>query len=180
MAEYDDEFDETTDGPADLRKALAKAKKEATEARKAQEEMAKQLATLTGQVKGNTLAELLKAKGANPKAAKYALKDDVEATPEAVDAWLAENGEFFTAKASTTEGEESGDEPGAGPTGDMAELLAALQNNREMSYDSSATVNATEQVLLAKLEELGKNVKSEAEITAALRALGAPVAAPGY
>lgn len=179
MAEYDDELDETTDGPADLRKALAKAKKEATDARKEREDMAKQLAELSGKVKGNTLAELLQAKGANPKAAKYALKDDVEATPEAVDAWLAENGEFFTNKASTNEG-ESGEESGTKPTGDMADLLTALQNSRDMSLDSSATPNATEQALLAKVAELGNNVHSEAEITAALRALGAPVAASGY
>jgi hypothetical protein len=71
-------------------------------------------------------------------------------------------------------------EEGAAPTGDMADLIAALQSNREMSYDSSATPNATEQALLAKVAELGKNAKSEAEITAALLALGAPVAPSGY
>lgn len=180
MAEYDDEYDETDQGPADLRKALAKAKREATETRKAYDEMAKQLADLNVKVKSNTLAELLSAKGVNPKAAKFLQSDNVEATPEAVDAWLAENGEFLNLKPKTETTDGAAEEQAPGTDPGMKALLDALANNRELSQDSSSTPDATEQTRLAQLAELGRNVKSESEITAALLAMGAPVAAPGY
>lgn len=180
MAQYDDEYDEDDQGPADLRKALAKAKRDATEARKEKEEMAKQLADLSIKVKSNTLAGLLQAKGVNPKAAKFLQSDNVEATPEAVDAWLAENGEFLNLKPKSETSEGAADEQASGPTDGMKALLDALANNRELSQDSSATADASEQTRLAQLAELGKSVKSESEITAALIAMGAPVSAPGY
>jgi hypothetical protein len=99
----DDNFDDENDhSPAGLRKALEKAKREA---KKAQEELAAEREARTkaeGLVKKSTLTEILKDKGVKPGLTRWLEKDDVEATPEAVDAWLTENGEFFNVKAEAT------------------------------------------------------------------------------
>lgn len=175
MPEYDELDEENDANPGNLRAALKKAQKEKADAEKAQAEMQKQIADLTKLQAGQTIAQLLQAKGVSPKAAKFLQNDNVEATPEAVDAWLTENGEFFNIKSGDdTPTGESATAPSPA-SGDYAAVLAALQANSAMGQESSATQNAQEQVLLGKLSELGQNVKSEADITAALRALGAPV-----
>lgn len=108
--DIDDEFEPEDHSPAGLRKALEKAKREA---KQAQAELAKERearATAEGLVKKSTLKELLEKKGVKPGLARWLEKDDVEATPEAVDAWLTENGEFFNVKADAPK-EQAADEP---------------------------------------------------------------------
>lgn len=82
----DEQFE---DAPRALRQAYAALKK-------AHEADTKELSTLRTQVQTRTASDVLKDKGYNPKAAKFLLKDGVDLSDEkAVDAWLAEEGEFF-------------------------------------------------------------------------------------
>jgi hypothetical protein len=106
----DDDFEPDDHSPAGLRKALEKAKREA---KQAQAELAKEREARTaaeGLVKKSTLKDLLEKKGVKPGLARWLEKDDVEATPEAVDAWLKENGEFFNVKAEAPKVEPKPDE----------------------------------------------------------------------
>lgn len=80
-----------SDADSDLVKTLRAAlKSKANEAKQAADE----LATLRKEKRTSTLADVLKDKGVPTKAAKL-LPADIEPTPEAVDAWLAEFGDLF-------------------------------------------------------------------------------------
>jgi hypothetical protein len=71
----------------DLRKQL-KAKADA------EKEMATKLAKLEGQVRKQTISEVLSSKGVPSKVAAL-IPGDVESTPEGVSKWLEEYGEVF-------------------------------------------------------------------------------------
>lgn len=105
--------DEQGNGPADLRKALAKAKK-------ALDERDAELASLRGEKRAATVTDALKELGAKPGLAKFIPADISDAA--GVGTWLKENGEVFgytgpSAAATQGEqqqeqgGEEAGDEP---------------------------------------------------------------------
>ena len=133
---YDnDDFDDDQDhSPAGLRKALEKAKREAKEANaradKAEAEKADALKT----VKKSTLKDILEKKGVKPGLTRFLEQDNVEATAEAVEAWLQENGEFFNVKANAPK-DEAGDEV-VDDAGDEdvidPELAAALEASQRL------------------------------------------------
>lgn len=82
------------DAPRALREAYEKLKK-------AHQADATELVTLRSSVQQKTASDVLEAKGYNPKAAKFLLKDGIDLSDDkAVDAWLAEEGEFFKVEGS--------------------------------------------------------------------------------
>ena len=107
MSYDDDQFDDQQSGPKALRDELAKVKKALADA---QAENAK----LSANVKTVTLENILRDKHIPANIQRWLKRDEVEPSPEAVDKWLAENGEDFgykpgqapTDSASTPEGEQ--------------------------------------------------------------------------
>ena len=101
--DFDDDDNEQQSGGA-LRAQLEKALKDL---KAVQDENAK----LSASVKSATLETVLRDKGIPPKIQRWLKRDDVEPTADAVDKWLAENGEDFGWKprssAETPEGEQS-------------------------------------------------------------------------
>lgn len=94
--DYDDDFSNNT--PKALREAY---EKQAKELKKLQDDLAAEREARSKAekvAKSQSLTSLLRDKGVKPALAKWLEKDDVDATPEAVDAWLKENGEFFNVK----------------------------------------------------------------------------------
>jgi hypothetical protein len=73
-------------GPANLRKALKRAEKE-------KKELADQLAQIQSDLRSRSVKDVLANKGVPEKVAKF-IPGDIS-TPEAVDAWLAENADVF-------------------------------------------------------------------------------------
>lgn len=107
MSYDNDQFDGEQQSGGALRAQLEKALKDL---KAAQEENAK----LSANVKTVTLENILRDKNIPPKIQRWLKRDEVEPSPEAVDKWLAENGEDFgykpgqapTDSASTPEGEQ--------------------------------------------------------------------------
>lgn len=96
MSDYND--DDYDDNPAGLRAALKKAQKEAREATARAEQAEADRAAALKSVKSQSLASLLADAKAPAGLAKWLEKDDVEASKEAVESWLKENGELFNLK----------------------------------------------------------------------------------
>jgi hypothetical protein len=90
--QYEDDEDdfvneaESDNGPANLRKALKRAEKE-------KKELSDQLAQIQSDLRSRSVKEVLANKGVPEKVAKF-IPGDIS-TPEAVDAWLAENADIF-------------------------------------------------------------------------------------
>jgi hypothetical protein len=91
--QYEDDEDdfvnetaESDNGPANLRKALKRAEKE-------KKELSDQLAQIQADLRSRSVKDVLANKGVPEKVAKF-IPGDIS-TPEAVDAWLAENADIF-------------------------------------------------------------------------------------
>jgi len=89
--EDDDDFDtedvvQQQEVPANLRKALKRAERE-------KKELSEQLAQIQADLRSRSVKDVLANKGVPEKVAKF-IPGDVT-TPEAVDAWLAENADIF-------------------------------------------------------------------------------------
>lgn len=89
--EDDDDFDfeetpKSDNGPADLRKALEREKRE-------KKKLAEELAAIQQDLRSRSVKEVLATKGVPDKVAKF-IPGDVS-TPEQIDAWLAEHADVF-------------------------------------------------------------------------------------
>jgi glutamyl/glutaminyl-tRNA synthetase len=139
--------DGDTDLVKSLRKALKEANRQVTEYKTAADQAAKEN-------RSRTLADALKAKGLSEKAAKY-FPADVDPTPEAIDNWLAEDGELF------------GITPQAG-TADQATVNAAQQITSAATNRSSSAQVGDVQSLIAAIQ----NAQNPEELAAAYAAAG--------
>lgn len=185
--EYD-EYDETetNGGPKALRDALEKANKEKAQLAKQVQEALAKVADFEKRQKAQSLSDLLKAKGVDPKYAKWADKDDVEPSEDAIDKWLQENKELIpTSSADSPQNDpapertnvgEQGD-PFAGLPDEVRSALAAMQSSQQL--ESQATSVAfdprAEEAIEKSLGAIADNAKSEADLIKALQALGAPI-----
>lgn len=136
MPEQDwEDHEDDTDLVKNLRKQIRESGKKLTEA----EDRA---AAAEGKLTVNSLAETLTAKGVNPKAAKWLVKDGVDASDEkAVTEWLEENSDLFPAKAP--ESETSAEDP----TGPDAETVAGHQRVSGTSFlQRPADMNKVEEI----------------------------------
>lgn len=93
LDEVDDEA--YANSPKALRDAYEAAKAKLSDAKKLNEQLTGQVKTLTEKASAQTLDQIIRDKNVPATAAKYLKRDKVEATPEAVDTWLAENGADF-------------------------------------------------------------------------------------
>lgn len=93
MADNDIFEDDDDVTPKDLRKQLAKEKKE-------KQDLLDRLATLEKQGRQRSIADVLSEKGYSPKLANF-VPDSVEADGAALSAWLEENAEIFGAPKTT-------------------------------------------------------------------------------
>jgi multidrug resistance efflux pump len=84
--DYEDEYEDQDNGPADLRKALKKAQKE-------REALEAELNQIRKDLKSRTVKEVLESKGVPSKLAKL-IPSDVD-SPEQIDAWLNEYSDVF-------------------------------------------------------------------------------------
>lgn len=92
--DYEDEYEDQDNGPADLRKALKKAQKE-------REALEAELGQMRKDLKSRTVREVLESKGVPAKLAKL-IPSDVD-TPEQIDAWLNEYSDVFGLQTQSQE-----------------------------------------------------------------------------
>lgn len=129
-----DDFDEEqrSDGPADLRKAHRAATRKLKELEKQLAERDEQIKSLSGQVRGKSISDVLQAKGVNPKVAKL-IPDDVEPSEESVSKWLDDWADVFninvpdTANASDDAGGSQETQANELPNGVSQDDLTALE-----------------------------------------------------
>ena len=179
MSDYTEYDDDTFDngGPADLRKAYEKAKREAREAQKALEaEKAARIAA-EKKVRSTTLTEILRDKKVNTKVARFLEKDGVEATPEAVDEWLKENGEFFNVRPAADAQQETTDEVVEDVPEDAIpdELANGIQLSQRLD---SAGVSPSEVDTIQRINSIPADpnkVQSYEDLVAQLAEIGAPL-----
>ena len=186
MSDTDYDFEDFENGednsPAGLRKALKKAQAEAKKANEALAEERKARTTAEQAVKKSTLTDLLKGKGIKPELARWLEKDDVEATPEAVDAWVKENGEFFNIKAEKTEESteqvQEQDAPDAEQEAAASalppELIAALQASQQLDASGVSPSDVSTITRLASVKADPRKVSYE-DLVSQLAELGAPL-----
>lgn len=192
--EYDENEQNDQNGPKDLRNALDKANKEKAALAKQVAEFTARLDQLEREKKSASLADLLKAKGVDPKYARWADKDEIEPSESAVDAWLADNKDLIPVTAESAGGsDESAPENQSAPTGDQGDpfagmpeelqaVLKAMQSSQELESSASTSIPLdprAEAAVERSLAAIGDSAKSEADLIKALTALGAPLTA-GY
>lgn len=193
---YDNEYDENQDaqsGPKALREALDKANKEKAALAKQVQEALDKVAEFEKRQKSQSLSDLLKAKGVDPKYAKWADKDDIEPSEDAIDAWLAENKDLIPAVGESKESatnppaEQSAPEgnqgdPFAGMPDELRTALAAMQSSQQLESSSSTTIPVdprAEGAVEKSLAAIAANAQNEGDLLKALAALGAPITS-GY
>ena len=180
-ARYDDDDDDFDNGednsPAGLRKALKKA---LAEAKKAQDDLAAEKAARTAAektVKKSTLKEILESKGIKPGLTRWLEKDDVDATPEAVDAWVKENGEFFNIQPVAEQQQQQADQEQHGEeSGDQLpdDLVAALQASAQLDASGVAPSQVGTMQRIQSLSTDPRKVSWD-ELVNGLKDAGAPL-----
>ena len=169
-----DEYDDDTPNPGDLRDLVKKLQKELKTVKGSIEEKDKTIADLTGKVKATSLRDLLTAQGIDPKFAKRAELDGVDATEDAVKQWRQDNDGIyaFTPAEPAQEGEASEDEGAADEVPD--DLRNGLQQGQDLEGAGRPSGSSTIADALRAARENPGQFKSEAEIDAYLRSLNAP------
>jgi len=90
--DYDEYEDDETEGG----NTLNVVRKQLRAEQKARKELEAQLAQFAAKERRSTIADVLKEKAASPALARFVERDvEGDVTPEAVHAWLSENGEMF-------------------------------------------------------------------------------------
>lgn len=145
----DDDFEaETSNGPAELRKALKKAEKE-------RKELEKQLNEIRAAQREQSVKSVLESKGVNAKIAKF-IPNDV-ATPDQVEAWLNEYSDVFgTVQKSEQEVEEV--DPRAAEIARLNAAVNGAQQSPAKMEDQLKKLQAIQSK--AELDELTGNAPS--------------------
>lgn len=172
---YDDD-DDYTDGPKALRDALKKAQDE-LKARDAKiADLEKTNTDLATKVKTTTLREALQASGVDPKYARFAERDEVEATPESVKQWVDDNKDVyaFLAPKAESPADPTDDEGDDGPGDEIDPELADAINAAQRVESSGRPSGSTN--LIQQLEGIDINkVQTRAELEKLLGGLGVPL-----
>jgi hypothetical protein len=177
---YDDDESNEATGPKALRDALAKEKKEKRDALKRLADLEAKQAEYDKASRATSLNEALKTAGVKD-AAKVAklYPADGEATADAVAQWVADYKDVFNFGTTSTPDaalDEEGDSKQA-----PAEVDPVVQHyldsmGRTKALESERTEGPMDdERLAAAFAEIEKNAKSQEDITAALRQLGARV-----
>lgn len=121
--EYEDDYEEQDNGPAELRKALKKAQKE-------REALETELNKMRTEVRSRTVKDVLTSKGVSPKLAKL-IPGDITA-PEEIDAWLAEYSDVFGTPVQSAEPVNSADIESAKRIDAATSTASTPQSNEDM------------------------------------------------
>ena len=87
----DDDFVQSQQSESDLLKQLRKELKTKS---KMLSEMEGQLSSIKNEQRQNVIKSVLESKGVSPKIAKF-IPQDIEANPDIIDNWIAENADVF-------------------------------------------------------------------------------------
>lgn len=177
---WDENDDAGNTGPKALRDQLDKLKAELKEQAKELEKAKSENAELVTKVKATTFRDALSDAGIDPKYARFAERDGVEPTAEAVKQWVEDNRDVYaflqkSTAPSTDEvtDEEQGDEVVEEDQipEELAEAIRQGQATEGVGRPSgsSTVVKALEQAQ-ANLDQF----KTEEEVDNYLRSLGAP------
>lgn len=104
MSDYD--FDDDNAGPGDLRKALEKAKAALAAKEKELEAERTARADAEKKAKASTLRDVLSGLKVDPKFARLAERDGVEADEASVKKWIDENKDFYNFTPSAPKADE--------------------------------------------------------------------------
>lgn len=162
--DQEDDFEESQgDGPADLRKAHRAATRRAKELEKQLADLAEQNKTLLGQVRGKSIADLLQAKGVNPKVAKL-VPDEVEASDESLSKWLDEYADALnitvpdSATPPETDGASQDPATSVAPSDEIGQdELAALSDALSVGQPGSVVPAGAVSALLSDVEGNAKS-----------------------
>lgn len=155
------DFDDEATGPKELREY-------AKEQAKQNKELQKQLNDLRTETRTRTVTETLKNKGLPDKVAKFVPED--ASTPEAVDAWLAENGDLFGYKPQDQNTEQAPQETENDGNSELAQQFAQFQATTQAATGQQSAGQKDPQ--MAALQKAGQEGGSEG-IAAFLRSIGA-------
>lgn len=157
MPEIWEDQEDDTQLVRDLRNQLKTSNKRATEAEA-------RSAAAEGKLTEHSLTAILSAKGVNPKAARFIVKDGVDASSEAaVTEWLEENSDLFPAQAPA---EANTPEPEAQAVDDET-----IQGYRQMAGTNMLQRPAD----ISRFDEVNRTLPADAtpeQIDAAFRAAG--------
>lgn len=151
MTQYDDENNDQSDLPADLRKQLREKDKELNQLR---EEFAK----VAKRDRERTLKDVFTEKGVKPGVIKF-FPADAEVTEESVSAWLTENAELFGIEVQSQEQSQEQQQTPAPEVPGAYARLNALQSPSVSTGQAAdlqhRILNSTEAELLALIAENG-------------------------
>lgn len=170
--DYDDEYG---NAPKALRDHAKNLEKQLSDLQKKFEDAEKARLAAEKTAKSQTLTSILREKGVKPQLAKWLEKDEVEASPEAVDEWLKENGEFFNVKPTEPVSQEPSEEVVIeGMDNVPPELAAALRASQQL--DASG-ISPSEADIRAKIQSVDVNPGrvNEEQLQEQLRALGVDI-----
>jgi hypothetical protein len=174
---FDDLFEDDVYDQNALVSRLRKALKAQQKANKDKESeistLRDEVGTLKNGARARSLGELLEAKGAKPALAKF--MGDTEASEEAVESWLAENGELFGWKpGAKDEGTPAAQvvNEGSQLTPEMEAILATMQKTQGLEANAAPGLVSGEEKNLEFINRVGENAKSFADVEKALGAAG--------
>lgn len=177
-ARYDDfdndDFDGEDNSPAGLRKALKKAQAEAKAAKDAAAAAEERATKAEQAAKKSTLQDVLSKKGLKPGLVRFLEQDGVEATGEAVDAWVKENGEFFNIKAEDEPQGQQEQQEQASEDQIPADLAAALEASQRLDQSG---VSPSDVGTMQRIQSLSTDPKKASfeDLVASLKEAGAPL-----
>lgn len=129
-----DEYDGEADAPRGLRDAYRALKSEFKKMETSLSKAQADLADAQKATKQATFEQLLADKNVPAKVARWMKRDEVDPTSEAIDKWLAENGEDFGWKPQQT---QNGEAPADTPDGVSVEEADEIERANALSGDSS-------------------------------------------
>lgn len=172
---YDDDYDEDEGtGPRALRDALKERDKALKALQKQFEDQQAQLKKYEASQRKQSVAELLTAKGLNPKVSAL-IPADVEPTEAGVGAWLEEFGDVFGVTPPANDSSQSHEDSAAAATlheesdPEVAALRAAWEQNAAAADGTApASLSALAANDLAKIGETATSFEDVAKALAGL------------
>lgn len=149
----DDDFEEDDESQQNQQAQLPKGfRTQLNKVQKENKELRESNAKLLVQVRQTAIATALGAKGVDPKVAKL-VPSEIEPTPEAVEAWLADYADLFAPKA-TAEGDGAGGNTDEGQgDGDGENAEYAAQMGRISTVANGAQAPGRQQDILKQITD---------------------------
>lgn len=151
---YDDGFDNDQQSGSALRTQLEDALKKLKAVEKERDDFA-------AKAKTATLETILRDKGVPANIQRWLKRDEVDPSPEAVDKWLAENGEDFGYKPGQAQTDSA-----EAPEGKQSESVEAPAATAVKSVLSAEHIAALEQIQGLLAGGVGQTLMSDAVTTA--------------